>query len=313
MFKGPNVGSIFVVYGSAPEGTDAYRVEPLVKGIPLQSPNSIVAIGDDLLFMSNRGIHSLSAVAAHGDFEEDITTRYLMSYFRDSVNGTQLGKTWGVNYATKGCVLWSHCSAGVTAPDTILGLSYIRPDEGLKPFTWTLTSCVSLGTRIHPTTKVREVLAGTSAGFLIRMDQSGRIMPLNTAYGARVTTPSLIVSDADSLGQPRIDQMVTLNRLWLRTQAVGDYDVSVQVTRDAQPAETYAFNQGNAGAVFDTSLWDIGVFGSTNMIVSAQDLVGEARAVSLDIVQAGASEDMNLFECGIEYTPAAAHSGFDNP
>lgn len=313
VFKGPNMGSIYVVYGSSPEGEDGFRVEPLVKGIPLQSPNSIVAVGDDLFFMSNRAIESLAAVAAHGDFEEDDLTKYLKGFFRDSVAQTQLTKVWGQNYAQKGIVLWTLPKAGSTTPDMILGLSYIRPDEGLKPFTWTLSSCASLGIRIHPTTKVRELIIGNTAGFLIRMEQSGRSMPSNTAYSARITTPSIIVGDADSVGQPRVDQVVTLNRLWLRTQAVGDYDVTVNVTRDDQPAETYFFNQGNAGGIFDTSLWDIAVFGSTNVIISAQDLVGEARAVSLDILQGGLNEDMHLLECGIEYTPTAAHQALNNP
>lgn len=313
IFKGPNVGSIYVVYGDSPEGENAFRVEPLVKGIPLQTPNSIIPVADDVYFMSNRGIHSLAAVAAHGDFEEDVVTRYLMTYFREQVNLGQLTKVWGQSYASKGAVLWSHCSAGVSNADTILGLSYIRPDEGLKAFTWTLTSCTSLGIRIHPTTKVREVLAGTSAGFLNRMDQSSRSMPVNKGYAARITTPSIIMSDADSVGQPRVDQVVTLNRLWLRTLSAGNYDVQVSLTRDTEPPESYAFNQGSAGFLLDTSVLDIDSLTSSSMIISAVDLVGECRAVVLDISQGGLLQDMNLYECGIEYTPSAAHQGMTIP
>ena len=313
VFKGPNVGSIYVVYGSSPEGEDGFHVEPLVKGIPLQSPNSLVAIGDDLFFMSNRGIHSLSAVAAHGDFQEDDLTRYLKGFFRDTINITVLNKVWAQNYAQKGCALWTLTQNGSSSPDIILGLSYVRPDEGLKPFTWTLTSCASLGIRIHPTTKVREIVAGTSGGFLVRMDQSGRGMPASTAYTARVTTPSILMGDADAVGQPRVDQVVTLNRLWLRRLSSGDYDTTLSLTRDTESPETYTFNMGSAGFLLDTSVLDVDSLTSASMIVDAADLVGECRSVILDFQQGGYLEDMNLFECGIEYTPSAAHQGMSIP
>ena len=313
VFKGPNVGSIYVVYGSSPEGEDAFSVEPLVKGVPLQTPNSLLAVGDDLLFMSDRAIESLSAVAAHGDFEEDDLTRYLKAFFRDNINITVLNKVWAQNYTQKGCALWTLTQNGSSSPDLILGLSYVRREEGIKPFTWTLASCASLGIRIHPSTKVREIMAGTNTGFIVRMDQSGRSMPASTAYTARVATPSLIVSDADVAGQPRIDQVVTLDRLWLRRLSGGDYDITVSLTRDTESPESYTFNMGSSGFLLDTSVLDVDSLTSSSMIVDAVDLVGECRSVSLDFQQGGLLQDMNLFECGIEYTPVAAHQGLSNP
>lgn len=306
IFKGPNRGSIWVITGSAPDGGDAFTLQPLVNGIPLQSPNSIVSVGDDLWFMSDRGIHSLSATERYGNYEEAILTRYLMGYFRDSINRTRLANVWGVNYALKGMVVWTMTSTGSTN-NQVFGLSYVRAEEeGLKAFVWSFT-CQSAGIRIHPTSKLRELLLGDSSGFLVRMDQSTRSMPSSTAYTARVTTPDIVMGDADSIGQPRIDQVVTLYRMWLRTQPTGNYDVNVQVSRDGGAAESYDFNQGSSGFLLGTSVLGTDSLGAQALIVSAVDLLGECRALSLDITQGGNAEDMNIYELGIEYTPASEH------
>jgi hypothetical protein len=309
VFKGPNKGSIHVVSGSAPEGEDGFTRELLVKDIPLQTPNSIVPIGDDFWFMSDRAIHSMSATARFGNFEEEFLTKYLAGEFRDNINRTRLASVWGVNYPSKGVIFYAMSAAGASTNTRILGISYIRPEDGLKPFIWTMATAQSLGIRINPSTKLRELIVGDNAGFLLRMDQSSRIMPSTTAYTGRVTTPSIVMGDADSVGQPRVDQVVTLDRAWLRSQAVGNYNVTLSVTRDTESPETYTFNQGASGFVLDVGVLDVAALGGTSLMVSAVDLVGECRSATFDLSQSGASEDMNLYELGIEYTPAGANQG----
>lgn len=304
-FKGPNKGSIWMITGTTPEGDDGFAEQIIVRGIPLQTHNSIVPIGDDLWFMSERAIHSLSAVARFGDFEEAAITKYLFGYFRDSINRTRLSSVWAVNYALKGCVLFALTNSAGSTNNEALGISYIRPEEEAKPFIWNLSSCQSAGIRINPSTKLREVIFGTNAGFLIRMDQAARIMPLNTSYTGRVTTPSLIVASQDKNQMPRIDQPIMLNNLWLRTQPRGGDDITVRIQRDEKAADSYAFSQGTAAAKFGTAKWGQAQFGSSVMTISEARAMGRCRAIKLDILQSGANSDMDLYEVGIEYVPAA--------
>lgn len=302
VFKGPNVGSIYIVHGTDPE---TFAVQPLVTGIPLQTPNSIVAVGDDLWWMSERGIHSLSATERYGNFEEAMLTRYLMKHFRDNINRSRLSSVWGVNYALKGMALWTTTKSGSSANDQAFCLSYTRAqEEGLKASVWNF-SCQSAGIRNNPSGKIKEVLFGDNAGFLVRMDQSSRVMPNTTAYTARVTTPSLIIADTDAQGKPRVDQPTTLQNVWLRTQPVGDHDIVVAVGRDANAQETYTFEQGAAGFLLDTDVLDVDTLNEPSMIMQAEDVLGECRAAYFDITQGGANEDMHLFELGIEHVPAA--------
>jgi hypothetical protein len=313
VFKGPNKGSIHVIGGDAPEGENGFKRDLLVTGIPLQTPNSIVPVGDDVWFMSERGIHSIAATAAYGNFEQKVVTKYLVGEFRDNISRTRLANVWGVNFASKSFAGWTLAASGSSTNSRFLGLSYINLEEGLKPFTWTMATIMSAGIRIHPTTKLRELILADNSGFLVRMDQSARIMPSTTAYTGRLTTPAVVMGDADVVGQPRVDQPVTLQRMWLRRAATGTGNITVAVSRDTDAPETYTFAQGNAGFLLGTSLLGTDSLGGQALFSSAVDLVGECRTAIFDITQGGASEDMNLYELGVEYLPSSELQGAARP
>jgi len=305
IFKGPNKGSIWMITGSTPEGDDGFSEQIIVRGIPLQTHNSIVHVGDDVWFMSDRAIHSLSAVARYGDFEEEAITKYLFGYFRDTVSRTRLSSVWAANDAQRGAVFFALTNVAGSTNNEALGISYIRPDEGLKPFTWTLASCQSIGLRTNPTTKLRELIFGDNAGFLVRMNQATRIMPATTAYTGHLTTPAIIMDAQDSQGAPRIDQPVSLESLWLRRASVGNYDVSVSLARDEKAAQTFTFNQGASGFLLGTSILGTDSMGGQPVLSGGVRAEGRARTVTVDITQSGPSQDMNLYELGLEYTPIA--------
>ena len=313
VLKGPNKGSIHIISGDSPEGENAFRRDLLVLNVPLQTPNSIVPVGDDIWFMSDRAIHSIAATARFGDFEQRVVTQYLFKEFRDNINRTRLPNVWGVNYAAKSSAIWTLSTSGSSTNNRILGLSYVNLEEGIKPFIWTLATAMSAGLRINPTTKLRELIFGDNAGFLNRMDQSDRSMPSSMAYTARITTPAVVISDSDSVGQPKVDQMTTLKRGWLRSQSVGDYNVTLSIARDTDSPESYTFNQGNAGFLLDTDLLDTGVLGGFSPRVSAVELLGECRAATFDITQGGTNQDMNIYELGLEFDPASEHQGAGRP
>lgn len=313
VFKGPNKGSIHVISGDAPEGANGFKRDLLVTGIPLQTPNSLVSIGDDLWFMSERGIHSVAATAAYGNFEQKIVTKYLFGEFRDNINRTRLANVWGINYPPKAFAAWTLAASGSSTNSRFLGLSYINLEEGLKPFIWTMATIMSAGIRIHPTTKLRELILADNSGFLVRMDQTDRIMPASTAYTGRLTTPAIVMGDADVAGQPRVDQMVTLQRMWLRRAATGAGDITIAVSRDTDAPETYTFAQGNAGFLLGTSLLGTDSLGGQALFSSAVDLLGECRTAIFDITQGGASQDMNLYELGVEYLPSSELQGAARP
>ncbi len=306
IFKGPNKGSIHIISGTSPSGSDPFVRKVFVRGIPLQSINSVVAVGDDLLFVSDRGIHSLSATASYGDFTESDITKYLKRFFREEINRSNLNLCQGVNYAAKSCCLWTFSSAGATDNNLVLGLSYVRvEEEGWKAFVWR-RDCFSAALRKNPTSKIDEVVFGGTDGFARRQDTNNRNIDSTTAYSFRMQSPHLLLGQSYD-GRVRGDQPFNIERMYLRSVASGDHDVDVTITRDSQAPETYAFNQGSAGFVMDVDMLDAGTLGgeSTRIIYADPNPAGSARSMQFDIIQSGLNQDANLLELGIEIVPLA--------
>jgi len=313
VFKGPNRGSIHVISGTAPTGSDAFALSPMVSGIPLQSHNSLVPIGDDAAFASNRGIHLLSAVQEFGDFGEKDVTRYLKKFFRSDINRTKFGQVWGVNYSAKSCALWTFTANGATENNLVLGLSYVRfEEEGFKPFTWR-RDCFSAALRKHPTTLLDEVVFGGTDGFCRRQDTDDRNIDSSTAYTLHMQSPKLMLASQDSRGKPMGDQPFALNSIYMRSVAMGDYDVQMTVIRDKGASDSYAFNQGFEGFLLDTDFLDVGILGGDTMQIEYSDppASGQARAVQLDILQGGYNQDAHIIEIGIGITPTAPSTSSD--
>jgi hypothetical protein len=311
IFKGPNRGSIHVVEGTGITGSDGFRKKELVRGIPLQTHNSIVDIGDDVAFMSNRGIHSLSAVQEFGNFAEKDVTRHLKGFFRDSINRSNLHLVWGINYAHKSCCMWTMTEAGASENNMALGMSYIRlEEEGFKPFT-VKRDCYSAALRKHPTTKIDEVIFGGTDGFVRRQDTAARNLDSTTAYNMRLLSPQLLLGTTDAMGKPNPDQPVVLEDVYMRSVASGNYDIRMSVIRDNLSAEEYLFNQGVAGFILGSA--ENGVLGedalggaSMQRIYSDPQVIGECTAAQFDINQGGYDEDAYILEIGVYVTPAAA-------
>jgi hypothetical protein len=297
IFKGPNVGSIHVMSGRT---TSTFVITKLVAGIALQSHNSIVEIGNDVWFMSDRGIHSLSATEKFGDFTESDLTRFLRKFFTDKIKRAALDAVWGVNYIGKSSVVWTLTDIASTEPDVIFGLSYILSEEqGLKAFTWPNRSCHSAAIRVNPSTRVPELCLGTTGGFVERHD-TGANYSLNNgddAYSYRVTTPQILIAPP----QPRGDQPIGLHSMYMKSRPVGNWNINVSLQRDQETAESYDFDQGTEGFVLGTSELDTGILGGNPLQTVVNNILGEARSIQLDITQGGLNQGAEVYEVGVDY------------
>ncbi len=304
IFKGPNKGSIHVISGT---GVSSFTRQKFVEGIPLQSPHGWVVVGDDILFMSDRGIHSLGATQSYGNFTVADLTRFLHGHFRNNMNRTLLSKVWAVDYSDKSCVIWTYPNIGVLENNATLGLSYVRfSEEGWKPFTWTrggISACIHIDT----VTNDRKLIFGGTDGVPYIQDTPNRSLPPSTAYNYRLQTPEIMLGKQDGAGTPRGDQPFTIERIYLRSISSGNYYITVQVSRDGKAPEAYYFHQGQPQFILGTNVLGDELGGTRMQIaypVTDQPL-GEARAVQFDISQGGLNQDANIVELGLEVTPTA--------
>ena len=313
IFKGPNHGSIHVISGTAPTGSDAFARTPLTKGIALQSHQSIIPVNDDIWFWSNRGIHSLAATQQFGDYAGAFLSKHLHSFFRNNINRAGLSRVQGVNYAEKGCAMWVYPGNGSATNNRTLGLSYLNAESGLKAFTWTRGGA-SAWMRITPSSLLREVtFGGVSNGFVTLQDQTNREVAPSTAYSMRLVTPNLCFAEQDAAGRPRPYGMGSVRRLALRSISTGNWNVSVSLQRDSTESTGHTFNQGallttTGGFILGTSRLGTDTFGGGSTggpQLMFSDASGTARTVQFTITQGGWREDAHLFELGIDWEPAA--------
>ena len=308
VFKGPYKGTIYVVTGSAPTGTDSFGKHPLNRGIALQTHNSIVPVGDDLWFMSDQGIHSIQATDRFGDFANTYLSRFLRGHFRDKINRTRLNRVWGVNDTDRGQALWVYTASGSSENDRTLGLSYNRLEEdGLKALTWTRGG-ISAAMRINPGNSFREVVFGSTDGFCRREQVSDRSIDASTGYTFRLTTPQIILGNQDKEGRPKGDLPITLYDFYVRMHPRTTGDLTVNITRDNQASQSYTITHSTVGSLWGTGVFGTATFGGGTLQTGyVQDigLSGQCRAVTIDLQQGGANQDVEVFEMGIKSVPAA--------
>lgn len=124
VFKGPHRQSIHRITGSSPTGADAFARVPFITGVSSVNHNGIFLVNDDLVFASPRGIHSLAATAAYGDYVEAFLARPILSYYQDGLNHTVLYQNWGVNYLARGLAIWTFAKSGGTSKNIYLAYDY---------------------------------------------------------------------------------------------------------------------------------------------------------------------------------------------
>ena len=96
---------LYRISGYSPE---TYQVRLVSNGIGCVSHNSIVAIDqDDMYFVSEKGIHSVSATANFGDFGSVFISANIQTAFNEKFSKPRLGRCWGAYLPTINSVAFS--------------------------------------------------------------------------------------------------------------------------------------------------------------------------------------------------------------
>lgn len=237
IFKGPHRLSIHRITGSSPTGADAYARVPFVTGVGGVNHNTIFRVGDDLVFASPRGLHSLAATAAYGDYVEAFLSRPILTYYQDDLNHAVLHNSWGVNYQAKGLALWTFAKAGGTTRDVLLAYDYrFQPGRWVKWDSATgylAANCLAVLEKA--TSRKHRLFAGTTSGYVYELDDTARRIDSGTAYTADVKLPFI------NLGSSAI--LKTVEDGFLSLNPKGSYTTTVGWTRDRNAEQTVAVSQ----------------------------------------------------------------------
>ena len=236
IFKGTHRLSVHRITGSAPAGDDAYARVPFVNGVGAINHNSIFRVNDDLVFASPRGIHSLAATAAYGDYVEAFLSRPILTYYQDELNHTALNTCWGVNYQGKGIALWTMPKAGGSAKNVLLAYDYrFQPGRWARWDSATGHLAANCLAQLQTSAGQHKLFAGTTDGYVHQLDTASRSVAGSGGYTANVVMPFVNMGSSAMLK--------TAEDGFLSIQPKGDYTITFGWTRDRNAEQTVSLTQ----------------------------------------------------------------------
>lgn len=231
VFKGPNKLSIHRITGSSPTGSDAFARVPFISGVGSINHNGVFRINDDLVFASPRGIHSLAATAAYGDYVEAFLARPILTYYQDNLNHSVLNETWGVNYQAKGLAIWSFAKSGSSAKNICLVYDYrFQPGRWIswgKDSAYVGANCLAI---LQTTARKHRLFAGTTDGYVMQLDIAARAINTTGAYTGDVKSPFLNFGSSAVLKGAAQGYQSLVSK--------GDYNMTFGWTRDTDTEQT---------------------------------------------------------------------------
>ena len=293
IFKGPNKGSIHMITGSSPTGSDAFARTTFVQGIGAAAHNSIFRFSDDIGFVSQFGtISSLSATQAYGDFASASLSRPInIGWIRSHLNYNRLKNISAATDSTNGLVYITASWDANSVNNTVLVMDYRNAPDIIRWSKIPSYSCASLAAFVD-TNGVRRVLAGGNDGFVRRLNIADRSIDAATSIAYKITTPFL------NYGDPF--QMKTLEQASVGIAPKGDYDFTYGWTRDNNAQQTFTQNQGGEDVLGPANAneftLDTSALGGSKYVDRYMELAegGEFRSIQYQVTNSGTNEDMEV-------------------
>lgn len=300
VFKGPNRGSIHMITGSSPTGSDSFAKQPFVYGLGAACHAAIFAFGNDVGFVTPYGaVHTLSATDAYGSFALASLSNGLNDWI-------------GVNFAFARMKYVGACAdllnskvyitVSINASTThnrVLILDY-----RFNPPRWTYderAGAASVGLVRDTANNGRPVVMFGGYDGYIRRPTSNSAIDGATAFGFKATTPFL------HYGFPQM--LKTIEGGAVAIVPLNDGDFALRWFRDTAAYQSVTIEQGG-GAVLDAFVLDTDVLGgarNSDRFWRAEESGsggGTARAIAWEVYQAALNEDFRMTGWMAELTAA---------
>lgn len=295
IFKGPNKGSIHRLQGSAPTGTDPFRLVPFVSGVGAVWQNTIFKFANDLGFMwSDGSIYSLRSIEQFGDVRQASLSRGIDTWLFKHVVNSRLKFAWSAVDTQRGYVLIAVSTDSSTTNNEALMMDFRFGEPRWSR--WPALAAASLGAMVDTASANDPIIvAGGNDGFTRRTQTNDNNIDVSTAINANVATPFL------NYGVPfdykRIDK-ISVNAL-----PESNGDITFGWKRDQEAETTVTLTQGGTGdrlaPAVPTS--ENFILGQSTLSASSSrelfsDLVsgGTFRSIRYRIQQADLNRDMNV-------------------
>ena len=275
------------------EFVTTFKVEPVIKGIGCISHNSVIATPNDLIWCSERGIHSLRATDQYGDVDAAFLSFPIHEFYNSNVNFSKAKNMWAVYAPELNSYLLAFTRRGQSHNVDLLGYNLVLGEW----FRWQNYDAAALCQFVDSRGKTR-ILVGQEDLNIGILDQD-LVTDLGTSYSMYCTTPIIY-----PMGRPDVE--VDYKNLWLffKPQDSGNIYVSYQIDDKDSITETVD-QRDDTGDIIGTAIIGQGIIGGAGTIKTVRvPLQGAGRGIRFTFSQIPTStttgEDCDIYGYIIE-------------
>lgn len=273
-----------------------WKISLISREIGCVSQNTVATVDlDDVIFASDRGIHTLSQVVTTTAIIDGQFLSFPIQYdWLNAIDATSRPGMCGTYVPSINSYLLSCKRTGQSTYETVYGYNV----ELKEWFRWTSVPCNFLKRRFNKTTGLDELYASATAGHVNKLLQTA----LND-FGSAITTTirSTFIAPQDI---PFQENQFTGLACLFRSHENSTFTVSYSV--DGLTSQTTTFNQKAAGGntLGTTLLGTTFILGNIQAIkpVWSNLAIEEGNTIQLTFVQNGLNQDFELFGIFIEFT-----------
>jgi hypothetical protein len=277
--------SVGVITGSS---YSDFAYKPLITGIGAINQASIIPYGNDIFFVSQKGIHSIATTEKYGDIRETYLSAAIQDDF-DDLNKNKLSMCCGSVYPELNYFIWSFTSGGSQTNNICFVYDYI----GNRWSKWTNINASCFGI-IKDTTKKDILCAGNYDGFVNKLNQSA-FSDNGTAITMTVTTPYI------NFGDPLINK--GFKQLFVFLEPQGTNNLTARYTIENLPSNSLTISQAGESAVFGSFIIGTDRFGSGSLIPRTKTLVGSGKTIQITFIQDTLNVGCTIYGFGIQLIP----------
>lgn len=276
---------------------ETFQITLVSSGIGCESHNSVATVDqDDIVFVSSRGIHSLSTTANYGDFQGAYLSTDIQLTFNEDFMRARLKNCKGAYLSEINSIAFAFTEEkyGIAANNSIW--LYNLPLKAW--YNWPDISCESLivandvdRKRFYigsETTRVAKSFTGNKYD----ISETGTF----TSIQFRVATGVLFLDDNPYT-------VKGFKRFVLYYKPVGTHTITVDVKVDSFSAQGFSYSGTSSNALLgSTFILGTSVLGVTGVMSPySQSIDGYGRGLKVTITQSGTNEEVEIQGFGVEY------------
>lgn len=304
-----------VVTGTNP---DEYIVKKISNGVGAAGPNCATETDDDIIWVSERGVHSMAELLSKGDDSDYFLSADIQKTFNDSLSRSSLKYCFSRYLPQINSVAFALASNGSASNDNI----YFYNIHFKAWFRW--TGVVAQSICVANDADKKRFYFGSATGRVAKSFNGTNYdissAGVNTAINFHIKTgiifpkSSVMASEEKykSESQPYI--MNGFKRFILYYRPTGTHQIAVTIKIDNQVVDTltnsFSFSQiGATDVLGSTFILGTSLLGYQQVLgPSSMTMDGYGRGFQVDITQSGIDQAVDIQGIGVEYEPSGPGS-----